>query len=213
MVDFDQKLADWANNEVGNDYTSVLIKRGEYYINNTTTNKKDIFILKDTHTSMIAFEIGAKIIATDNVRVANQYNYIFNFNSDVSIDGEYELPSIYNANVEFTSAGVGITFSNNCINYNCRCILKSNNPTNFFGVTGFQGDKSMAFNCYAETQNDYARKYLGRFSKKFVNCHSSTMVIEDSYCVRDCICLRYNSSYSSPTADPAYACANTLEGG
>lgn len=213
VVDSDEHLADWANNASGNDYMSVLIRKGTYNINNITTNKKSIVNLHQTGTLLVMFEVGAKIIASDSVRVANSINYIFEFNPDTFPTNINEYPVIYNANVEFSSKGVGVGFSRHCINYNCQCVLTSSNTTGFWGVCAFDGEHSEAVNCTAETDSNYQIKYLTRHAKKVFECYSSTMTIYDSYRVRDCICARYSNSYSSPTAITGYECANTLNGG
>lgn len=55
VVDSDQALEDWANNVEGNDYTSVLIRKGEWTINKGIN-------LTLTNTFRIKGEAGAKLV-------------------------------------------------------------------------------------------------------------------------------------------------------
>jgi hypothetical protein len=214
IVDSNQKLADWANNVAGNDYTSVLVKKGTWTLN---ASKQFQIELNNTNTKLVYFEEGAKIISIDNKYVNSRTNALFAFVLSTYPNSPFDYPIIYNGNAEITSSGAIICFSLNCRNKNCHCTLTSNKTGTLWGVAAYQkasGGYAEAISCSAETTDStYPRLYLTRVLSKVLFCYSETLSIIDSRNVRDCVCAGYSSSYSSPIADPTYACANTPNGG
>jgi hypothetical protein len=187
IVDSDQKLADWANNVSGNNYLSVLIKRGEYHLNG---NKRIYINLSTTGTKSIIGEIGSKIIVNSSVT-----SHLFSY------DNLPTMPdfSISSLSIVMTCPTTGEA---SCIFRNCLNVS----------------------HCVGElTQSRYGRIFLG--CSNIINC-----VVVDAqgsgsgYGFLDCLNVKNNKvlsyktagylrSYSSPTANSTYACANTLEGG
>lgn len=210
IVDSDQKLTDWANNVEGNDYTSVLIKKSN---NPYTLSVSSGINLTTTGTKVIVGEAGSKIIINktssgtgtgisyDTLPTTNDY-FIFNLTLEYnSTSGRALLRCINLTNCQIVANGnstsVNITGLESCVNI-LRCDAKA-----------YQSDVGNYSAGYRNCSNIRESSGYGEALTRgtgFYGCNSV------QFC-KDTSTAQYYDSYSSPTADPTYACANTLNGG
>lgn len=212
VVDSDQALIDWANNDRnrGQDYTSVLIKKGEWKSNKGVN-------LTQAGTLAVEGEIDSTLV----------FNFDFDFNLDVAcITGYAEMHGITGvyitgfasndvAEIETT---VSVTGFKQCYNLiGCDAKIDVNNAYN-----------------YGDPGQIYATSYGYHKCKNIVNCSgasSAEQVIQPSGTVglsavfSDCTLVSrckagshtdsviYRNSFASNTENYTYACADTANGG
>jgi hypothetical protein len=198
IVDSNQKLADWANNVAGNDYTSVLIKKGTW-----TYSGVDGINLTATGTKSIIGETGAILSFSIST---NQKSALFY--EAIPTTNDYFIKNI---TIKTTR------HDNHCLN---NCI-------NIYNSIVLAGNSSVAFlNCYniidCSGSGTYAVSHCVGMRNVTIYKGSGSIGyqrgLNDCYLVSDCKVIddipnAYYQSYSSPTADATYACANTLNGG
>ena len=192
VVDSDQKLADWANNVAGNDYTSVLIKKGNHTI--TLPNRDKGINLDDTGTKVIVGETDSKIII-DGASFKNGGAFFYRSNNTYSTD--FYMFNVY-AEADFGDV-YNVYLFGNCLNlYYCK------------------GDVKQSHNCTVFT---YCRNL---YRCTVVNAIGSSQAfgIYKCYSVNHCSVLNcsipsycYYKSYSSTEDDENCKCDNTFLGG
>ncbi len=128
IVDSNQKLADWANNVSGNDYTSVLIKTGEW----GPVQPNGRINLTATGTKVIVGQPG-------NLLVFNDYAFgDFLFYEEIPQDtSNYK---IYNVNIKYkknTSIGTTNSAFSKCVNIEQCSYTVENLLTGQFKMTAF----------------------------------------------------------------------------
>lgn len=234
VVDSDQKLADWANNVAGNDYTSVLVRKNSNGWN-LPQNKK----LMANGCLLLTGEAGAQI------------NIINTTGSDIIND--FQVIQNLNFNVNWTAAS---GTANWCIFYHCKHIkdvtltiehYNPNNKTSYLNLFN-SGDDVNNVSASIHTNNTLFNANLFRYQSNANNVtinitgnhtggtfrgvqggrNYSRIKINNSGAalsygmsgvlrVMDCQMIGFSTpyydSYSSPTVDSTYACANTLNGG
>lgn len=214
VVDSDQKLADWANNVSGNDYTSVLIKKGTYNCSSTID-------IAATGTIKIAGEAGSIIHTTVRYGISGQ---------NVT---DWSDRSLVNVTVRSTFNLINSYCFYYCQNMtNCKAIHKAN---------GFAYCKNM-IHCFAQVGGQFSTREVKGFfyCENLIQCNGKVTNIGNAasvfqacnflyqcdgevassshYTYSNCFGVQFckgtfNNSYFSPAANSTYACANTLNGG
>lgn len=213
VVDSDEALEAWANNTSGNDYTSVLIKRGIHTsnkkINLTTTGTK--VIVGEVDSILKITESSAEIFKYDEKPNTSDY-YMENVCVDIS--STYR-PSAFVNCINLTKCKVvggtgqygNIGFKNCSDLYNCYAIAAD---------YSFQSCSNL-INCIGKTNNSGRTTYGNAFKAcsnlMYCSATESDYSIVGCLSVKFCQAQRFVSSYSSPIADASYSCANTLNGG
>lgn len=204
IVDNDQKLADWANNVAGNDYTSVLIKKGTYAFTAPTNTDETIFYginLTKANTKIVVGESGAVINLRAERWVSNS-TWIFyalgyenrpNFN-------DYFIRNLKVTGTCYGQSGRTAHSFFNCLNLE-HCIGGSaSGQTVNSRYVGFK-------QCLNVKSCQTVFDTIGVSIYSFLECFGVER------CLAQNNGAAYSSSYFSPTADSTYACANTLNGG
>jgi hypothetical protein len=198
VVDSDQKLADWANNVTSNgqDYTSVLIKKGTYSARCDRDGANGIN-LTQSGTKVIVGETGSVItMHNDTVDTTNTTKVYFSY--DNVPDGVDYL--IYNVTLNYNSRYYASPYPANYAFKNCRSIKKCK-VTNI-SSSNHRGLGRSFYGCY--DIEDCEAIEADNADGSFTNC----------FLVKKCKANKqFVSSFSSPTAITGYECANTLEGG
>lgn len=117
IIDSNQKLADWANNVAGNDYTNILIKKGTYSFTFSSTSAlqyKPKINLTDTGTKTITGEAGSQI----DIIVTGSY--------DVYAMGYTALPE----NDVYFIKGLNLTFTRSGANSHAKALQYIRNLSN-----------------------------------------------------------------------------------
>lgn len=132
VVDSDQALAEWANNVEGNDYTSVLIRKGTW-TSDTGVN------LTTTGTKVVVGEAGSKLV--------------FNFDT-------YDFSKLIQINEDYNQYMFGLYYENNVYDtmYSMRNVhVELTLPDNSDGMSHCCGSAFLncqnLYNCYGETLN------------------------------------------------------------
>lgn len=200
VVDSNQKLADWANNVAGNDYTSVLIRKGTY-------ESRQQIMISPTATKVIVGEAGSVILLDGSIS--------FGYSSLPETD-------------DFYIKGVSIikvnSYRDSCF-YRCRnmsnCYCKATGDS---WINGFSECLNIR-ECYAdiETTNSSHRSYGFYACSHILNSSAKATSPNTDYQHAFCNCMstffckalkgNYRSCYSSSTARTGYECADTLNGG
>ena len=172
VVDSNQKLLDWANNEQGNDYSSVLIKKG-------TWSSSVGVNLSNCGTKVVVGEVGSKLSFTDvekglhydEVPTNSEY-YMLNVNVQVTKNSNGYVYSFYRCtnltNCTGTSTGTSRSFGfSYCDNLtNCRGISIS---TGTSSGSGFASCTNLA-NCTGTGSSTYANGTSFERCDNLVNC-------------------------------------------
>jgi hypothetical protein len=162
VVDSDQKLADWANNVSGNDYSSVFIKNGEYTVIDNTANFGKINIegfanipaiisLYKSNTSLVVFDTYAKIICIKQYNNNSQEGNVFfaAISESYNIDNSFRINStIINLNIELINNNTGKSTQGFCV-YNI------NNLSNALVTSKIALAEINSTYCYAYCNNLY----------------------------------------------------------
>ena len=217
IVDSNQALKDWAENKSGNDYSSVLIKKGSYTL---TRNADPIINLTSTNTNIIVGEDGSFIDiyksnsgTTTCILYESRQNdpnkYIYGLNlSFHSTSGRaiYNCCNLTNCSVEVygSSGSIAETGYENCTNlFRCKGVSNGTQTLKYaYGFRNCVNVKECIGNGTNESELDNTGVLCG-----FAHCT----------CVENCTGYGYATaffdSYYSLTADSTYACNNTLNGG
>ena len=139
VVDSNEKLAAWANATEGNDYTSVLIKKGAW-TSNTGVN------LTTAGTKVVVGEAGSKLVFNDVEKGLYYVTYRIDFRYD------YRMT---NVNVEIAGSGYGSTAItsycfHSCINLSNCCGDSYDTGSSY----GFHSCKNLS-NCYGNGRGIY----------------------------------------------------------
>ncbi len=115
VVDSNKKLEDWAKNVSGNDYTSILIKKGEWTLNIPADGSFIGIDFIKSNTIKVSGEIGSSI-HIKNIAYNGQYFGLYN---NVPYDGYQYIKNI-KVSCDSGNVGDGTAFSNfnkitNCI--------------------------------------------------------------------------------------------------
>ena len=196
VVDSNQALQDWADNKSGNDYTSVLIKRGEW-----------------------SSYRGIDLTITSTKVVVGEYGSSLHFRAKPSsIDGAFGYQTImdsadcymYGVKV-FTTADSLPSFVKCCYLSNCMGISNSKGFFRCKHLTFCGADGSNAYgncedivSCKAGNYGGTSGRYYG-----FVDC----LGVRFCEISNDYNNHYYSTSYFSPDVNETYKCANTLNGG
>lgn len=141
IVDSDEALLTWGNNIPGNDYTSVLIKKGEYNLPIKEIN------LENIGTKYIFGEYGSVLKLQDISNPSdsifnNGYNcYFYNLKILSNVTGDYIINVFNNCKNIYNCEVLGIFPSNDrrssCIFYNCEniqnCIASCGGSHAYYG--------------------------------------------------------------------------------
>lgn len=158
IVDSDEKLADWANNVVGNDYTSVLIKKGTYELS-TGIN------LTNTGTKVIVGEVGSKLIFN---------SYGFSYNSTPQTNDYF----IKDVTIESTHNA-----SDTAVFIRCRNLI--NCSVNSALNIGFYSCKKL-YNCYVNISTSRSNVKGFDVCENLYDCEAYVVGAELSYGFRAC---------------------------
>lgn len=238
VVDSDQALADWANNASGNDYTSVLI-RGQRTLSGlsidlSATGTK--IIIGEPKSSINATYNGGtrSVFGYSSLPQTDDYficglSITVNFSNVGGGGAAYVLMrcrNIYNSFITCNGNTGGHCFRS-CENiYSCSSVATAASNYDNNNACGFRDCRNL-FNCKgsaAATKKADAYGYYGCINVS--NCSGIAGTTENNkkscgfeqclsvrYCQGSGVTAAYEASYFSPTADPTYACANTLNGG
>ncbi len=157
-VDSNQKLAAWANNQSGNDYSIVLVKQGIW------TGTKEID-LTATQTKRIYGEPGSKIEIT-GAEYALGYN--LSFSDSRGVDSNEYLINGLTVEGKNLTGGRGV-ISGCCNLYNCKAITDGNgsNAASFFTCLKL-------YSCYATSNIDTIG--VGFLNCKYLTgCHGAEL--------------------------------------
>jgi hypothetical protein len=202
VIDSDEKLAEWANNDrsKGQDYTSVLIRKGEWFIG------KEIN-LTDTVTKVVKGEAGSKLIF--------DYGQNSLYYTSIPTDNDCYIKGV---NVVKTYRGKGFYNCKNLINCTCKvteegdCIAFSN-CENIINCTGYgRGDNGYGFR---DCKNLTNCKGIGVIEYEegsgygFYNCRAVYHCKAGGSCTSGV----FNQCYASNSSIADYACADTPAGG
>lgn len=242
VVDSDQAFVDWVNNKSGNDYTSVLIRKGEWTatkgVNLTTTGTKVVVgepgsKLKFTPTA------GINCLAYNTTPTTSDY-YI----NGVNVEGVSVTVCFRNCANLTNCMGVGVTQGDgfiDCLNLtNCTAVAYGNvngnafnsceNLTNCKGTAtggnngyGFQNCNNLT-NCEGVGKGSYMPAGF-RNCVSLTNCKGTGEGGTNGYGFQGCTLVSkckaggkstirvFDTSYASQAKTTAYACADTPEGG
>lgn len=146
VVDSDESLAAWVNNEAGNDYSCVLIKKGEW------TNENGVN-LTTCGTKVVIGEVGSKLVFSSGSGL---------FYDELPDDAFHFMQNVF---VEINSSVVDDdTFSF----YQCV------NLTNCYGIVDSANGAGRAFCNCRNLINCYGEGYGLNGGSGFYNCHSLT---------------------------------------
>lgn len=208
VVDSNDRLREWATNSHtdGQDYTSILIRKGTFEYSATTG-----IDLTSTNTKCIVGEAGSKIIinkTTSGTGTGIGYSVL-------PATDDYFITNLtleYNA-----TSGRGVRNARNLTN----CNVTSTGSSGSVAVTGIE-------DCYNVTKCSSNGLSTGSYGYGFRNCSNmygcsgygegTTLGTGIAHCntvqnCRDTGSTPYYDSFFSTGADSTYACANTLEGG
>ena len=193
VVDSDEKLAKWANNDTSNgeDYTSVLIQKGTWKssvgVNLTTTKTK---VVVGAAGSKLNFSNVEKALFFEELHCDNEY-YIQNVSLDNSNSNSTACYGFYNCNnlTNCTSTSTGSTTSTG----SCYSFYNCNNLTNCTGSTTGSRTGFDFYNC-----------------SNLTNCTSSSTCTYFNYSFYSCSNLTNCTSTStgSTTCYSFYNCSN-----
>lgn len=242
VVDSDQAFVDWVNNKSGNDYTSVLIRKGEW----TATKGVN---LTTTGTKVVVGEPGSKLKFTPTAGI-NCLAY-----NTTPTTSDYYMNGVYVEGVSVTVCfrncanltncmGVGVTQGDgfiDCLNLtNCTAVAYGNvngnafnsceNLTNCKGTAtggnngyGFQNCNNLT-NCEGVGKGSYMPAGF-RNCVSLTNCKGTGEGGTNGYGFQGCTLVSkckaggkstirvFDTSYASQAKTTAYACADTPEGG
>ena len=164
VVDSDQKLADWANNVEGNDYTSVLIRKGEWTVSHYIN-------LTKTKTLRIVGEAGSKIIFSGDIPScvgelpigSCEYALMFYYSDDGDGGLHYDPFQFYMHGVtieaELSLQGTlsGMVLCGNL--HNCHCKVTNTS----YSVKAFE-QCTYLHNCVGEAWSEAANRYAHGFN-------------------------------------------------
>lgn len=242
VVDSDQALLDWAKNVDGNDYTSVLIRKGEW----TTTTGVNLTI---TGTKVVVGEAGSKLVFTPTAGInclaysttPNTSDYYMN---GVYVEGVSVTVCFRNCANLTNCMGVGVTRGDgfiDCLNLtNCTAVAYGNvngnafnsceNLTNCKGTAtggnngyGFQNCNNLT-NCEGVGKGSYMPAGF-RNCVSLTNCKGTGEGGTNGYGFQGCTLVSkckaggkstirvFDTSYASQAKTSAYACADTPDGG
>ena len=211
VVDSNEKLTAWANNSGGYDYTSVLIKKGEW-TSNTGVN------LTTAGTKVVVGEPGSKLVF-NNVEKSLYYNA-------VPTEPDYYMRGV--AVTVGTGSGnnaVSVSGFSSCTNLT-NCTGTGSGSGNGYGY-GFDLCTNLT-NCTGTgtgTGSRYSDSYGFRSCTNLTNCTGTGTGTGYGYGFYDCTVVIgckagghcttnvFKHSYSSSSKAGAYACADTANGG
>lgn len=212
VVDSDEALLNWANNVEGNDYTSVLIKKGAWTstvgVNLTATNTK---VVVGEAGSTLRFNDVEKALYYDAVPSTRPSQYhMFNvyvshtITTNIDSYGFYNCKNLTNCtNVTNTSMLQSCGFYN-CENLtNCFCYVTANLKQPSYGFYNCNN----LINCKTGGGGTYSNgnyKYYG-----FYNCRGVSKCKANSKCATSV----FENCYASQSENSTYAVADTANGG
>jgi len=176
VVDSDQKLADWANNVQGNDYTRVLIRAGTWTLNTALTGGTSIAPLAvidttSTGTKCVVGESGSEIVI-NNTRTADTYivgikGYLTgNYPNFSVLSRDYFM---HNVNITLSTTGSGSSSSYGYGFYQCTNLTNCTGSGSSYGYgCGFSGCTNLT-NC---TGTGYGTGYSYGYGYGFHQCRT-----------------------------------------
>lgn len=238
VVDSDAALKAWSNNTAGNDYTSVLIRKGEWTLNFTTQTASNLYAinLTTTGTKVIVGEVGSRIViqrtapATSNYRRLYSLYYSSTPTSDDYFIHNLTLGCTLTTTISGSSQWAACYGLDNCRNVsNCKVVATVNELSAAAGncyaisncinvhqslATSVGNATSLAGTVYGIGGCVGVEECTANAMSNYTD-QTNTNDYSNNKSVRYCKATngKYQTSYFSPSATSTYLCANTLNGG